>query len=114
MAATRTTASAWRVRLDGRPARTRYRVAALYRGFSLLDVTIETGRTHQIRVHLAALGHPVAGDRSTAGRQLPGLTRQFLHASLLGLRLPSSGEYREFVAPLPPDLAAMLDRLAAV
>lgn len=96
----------------GRPARTRYRVARAYRGFSLLDVSIETGRTHQIRVHLAALGHPVAGDRLYgAGTPPPALTRQFLHAYMLGLRLPSTGEYSEFVAPLPVDLAAVLERL---
>jgi len=101
--------------LDGRPARTTYRVEQSYRGYSLLDVGIETGRTHQIRVHLAALGHPVAGDRLYGARRpLPGLTRQFLHASLLGLRLPSNGEYREFTSPLPPDLAAVLEALERV
>ena len=98
--------------LGGRPARTRYRVTRTYRGFALLDVEIETGRTHQIRVHLAAVGHPVAGDRLYGGRQAPpGLTRHFLHAYLLGLRLPSSGAYREFTSPLPPDLAAVLRQL---
>ena len=98
--------------LGGRPARTRYRVTRTYRGFALLDVEIETGRTHQIRVHLAAIGHPVAGDHLYGGRQAPpGLTRQFLHAYLLGLRLPSTGEYREFTAPLPPELAAVLQQL---
>lgn len=99
--------------LAGRPARTCYRIEREYRGFSLLDVTIETGRTHQIRVHLAALGHPVAGDYLYGARQPPhGLTRQFLHAYLLGLRLPSSGEYREFTSPLPAGLAAVLEELA--
>jgi 23S rRNA pseudouridine1911/1915/1917 synthase len=98
--------------LGGRPARTHYRVTRAYRGFALLDVEIETGRTHQIRVHLAAMGHPVAGDRLYGGRQAPpGLTRQFLHAYLLGLRLPSTGEYREFTSPLPPELAAVLQAL---
>jgi 23S rRNA pseudouridine1911/1915/1917 synthase len=98
--------------LSGRPARTGYTVTRTYSGFSLLDVLIETGRTHQIRVHLAALGHPVAGDRLYGARRpLPGLTRQFLHAYLLGLRLPSSGEYREFRSPLPADLSAVLSAL---
>jgi 23S rRNA pseudouridine1911/1915/1917 synthase len=96
----------------GRPARTSYRVIASYRGYALLDVEIETGRTHQIRVHLAALGHPVAGDRLYgAPPGPPPLMRQFLHAYLLGLHLPSSGEYREFTSPLPDDLAAVLTSL---
>jgi len=95
--------------LDGRSARTVYRVDRAYKGFSLLNVLIETGRTHQIRVHLAALGHPVAGDRLYGARRaLPGLTRQFLHAYLLGLRLPSDDAYHEFTAPLPPELLAVL------
>ncbi len=98
--------------LDGRSARTTYRIEREYRGFALLDVLIETGRTHQIRVHLAALGHPVAGDHLYGARRpLPGLTRQFLHAYLLGLRLPSDDAYREFSSPLPPDLTAALDEL---
>jgi 23S rRNA pseudouridine1911/1915/1917 synthase len=98
--------------LGGRPARTRYRARRSYRGFTLLDVEIQTGRTHQIRVHLAAVGHPVAGDRIYGGRQAPpGLARQFLHAYLLGLRLPSSGAYREFTSPLPPELASVLQAL---
>jgi len=98
--------------LDGRPARSLYRLERVYRRFSLLDVAIETGRTHQIRVHLAAIGHPVAGDRLYGARHpLPGLTRQFLHAYLLGFHLPSTGAYREFFAPLPPDLSDVLDRL---
>ncbi len=97
---------------EGRPARTSYRLVRSYRGFSLLDLRIETGRTHQIRVHLAALGHPVAGDRLYGGTQAPpGLRRQFLHAYLLGLYLPSTGEYREFTSPLPADLQEVLARL---
>ena len=98
--------------LGGRPARSRYRVLATYRGFSLLDVSIETGRTHQIRVHLAAIGHPVAGDQLYGSRQAPPrLTRQFLHAYELGLRLPSTGEFKEFYSPLPEELEAVLHEL---
>jgi 23S rRNA pseudouridine1911/1915/1917 synthase len=97
---------------DGRPARTSYRLTRSYRGFSLLDVRIETGRTHQIRVHLAAMGHPVAGDDLYGGKRAPpGLTRQFLHAYLLGFHLPSTGAYREFTSPLPPDLDRVLTAL---
>jgi len=89
-------------------------VALVYHGrhYSVLDVGIETSRTHQICAYLAALGHPVTGEQLYGARcPLSGLTRQFLHASLLGLRLPSSGEYREFTSPLPPDLAAVLEAL---
>jgi len=86
-------------------------------GFSLLDVRLETGRTHQIRVHLAALGHPVAGDVVYGSRRRPpGLDRQFLHAAHLELRHPVSGAALVFDAPLPDDLAgflAALDRAAA-
>ncbi len=91
----------------GRPARTRYRVIQRLGPFSLLEVTLDTGRTHQIRVHLAYIGHPVAGD-STYGPRVPFLSRQFLHAFRLGLYLPSSGEYREFQSELPPDLKEAL------
>ncbi len=79
-------------------------MALVYHGrhYSLLDVGIETGRTHQIRPRMTALGHPVTGDRLYGARRpLSGLARQFLHASLLGLRLPSNGEYREFTSAAP-------------
>ncbi|RME43062.1 MAG: RluA family pseudouridine synthase, partial [Caldilineae bacterium] len=69
---------------DGKPARTRYRVVETFAGYSLLDVQPETGRTHQIRVHLAWLGHPVAGDALYGRRRTPlPLRRQFLHAARL-------------------------------
>ncbi|MDP2951926.1 MAG: RluA family pseudouridine synthase, partial [Chloroflexota bacterium] len=83
---------------SGREARTEYRVLRFVDGFSLVEVTLITGRTHQIRVHFAAIGYPVAGDH-IYGRRVPFLERQFLHAHRLGFRLPSSGEYREFVSP---------------
>ena len=67
----------------------------------------ETGHTHQIRVHLAAIGYPVVGDK-IYGVKSPYLSRQFVHASRLGFKLPSSGEYVEFEAELPPDLAQAL------
>ncbi|MBN1483571.1 MAG: RluA family pseudouridine synthase [Chloroflexia bacterium] len=100
------------VRPGGRPARTHYRVLQELGPYSLLEARLETGRTHQIRVHLSHHGQPILGD-PTYGRQAgaEGLTRQFLHACRLGLALPSSGEYREFEAPLPPDLAEILGRL---
>lgn len=92
----------------GRQARTLFRVIAERHGRSLLELQLETGRTHQIRVHLAALRHPVVGD-ITYGRPQPPLPpRQFLHASHLELAHPISGEWLVFDAPLPPDLAAFL------
>jgi 23S rRNA pseudouridine1911/1915/1917 synthase len=96
---------------QGRPARTEYRVLKYINNYSLLEVTPETGRTHQIRVHLAAIGHPVVGD-ATYGVKSALLSRQFVHASRLGFRLPSSGEYVEFEASLPPDLAKTLDDIS--
>ncbi|MEE8352849.1 MAG: RluA family pseudouridine synthase [Dehalococcoidales bacterium] len=95
----------------GRAARTRYRVVKYAGNHSLLEVTTETGRTHQIRVHLAAIGHPVVGD-ATYGPKPAAAPRQFLHARRLGFRLPSSGEYVEFESDLPADLEQVLAGLA--
>jgi len=93
----------------GRPARTHYRVLEELGPYSLVEVRLETGRTHQIRVHFTHAGHPVLGDAQYGRRSgALGLERQFLHACRLGFRLPSSGEYREFESPLPADLAGVL------
>jgi len=92
---------------DGRPARSDYSVVKYIDDFSLLEVRPHTGRTHQIRVHLAAIGHPVVGDK-IYGVKSPGFPRQFLHASRLGFTLPSTGQYTEFTSPLPADLAEAL------
>ncbi len=94
----------------GKEARTRYRVVRYFKGYTLLDVMPETGRTHQIRVHLAAIGFPVIGD-AVYGIKWPYLQRQFLHAYKLGFYLPSTGEYREFAIALPPDLKRAAARL---
>ena len=91
----------------GREARTRYHVIRYVGNYSLLEITLETGRTHQIRVHLAAIGFPVVGD-DTYGVTSPCLSRQFLHAGKLGFHLPSTGEYLEFESPLPADLEKAL------
>jgi 23S rRNA pseudouridine1911/1915/1917 synthase len=98
---------------DGRPAVSHFTVRARYSGYSLLDVTIETGRTHQIRVHCAFMKHPVAGDDLYGGkvRDLP-LTRQFLHARRLRFQLPG-GQPVDVEAPLPEDLRAVLVELDA-
>ena len=100
---------------EGRSAISHFRVLERFAHHTLLEVRIESGRTHQIRVHCAFIGHPVVGD-SVYGNpkgvgNLP-LTRQFLHATRLGLRLPN-GERREFTSPLPPDLERPLATLRA-
>jgi 23S rRNA pseudouridine1911/1915/1917 synthase len=94
-----------------RAARTHFAIERALAGFALLRVTLESGRTHQIRVHLRAIGHPVAGDPEygTAGEL--GLTRQFLHAARLAFAHPLTGEPLDLTSPLPPDLASVLARL---
>ena len=95
----------------GKPARTRYEVEVAY--LSPVEVTeltchLETGRTHQIRVHLSAIGHPVVGDdRYRGARQSLACARPFLHAELLGFDHPATGEHLEFQSALPADLAAV-------
>jgi 23S rRNA pseudouridine1911/1915/1917 synthase len=90
----------------GREARTRFRVLRYAKGRSLLEMQLETGRTHQIRVHLAAVQHPVVGDAVYGRPQPPQPPRQFLHAAHLELAHPVTGEWLVFDAPLPPDLTA--------
>jgi 23S rRNA pseudouridine1911/1915/1917 synthase len=104
--------------LTGRPAITHFNVRRRYRGATLLDIALETGRTHQVRVHLAFIGHPIVGDPvynphtgPTGGRNSLA-PRQFLHASRLGFELPD-GTRRTFQAPLPGDLCRALDAFAA-
>ena len=94
-----------------RDAVTRFELLEALPERSLLRVTLETGRTHQIRVHMAAIGHPVVGDRVYGHGAELGLDRQFLHAAELAFTHPMSGEPIEVSAPLPPDLEAAL-RLA--
>jgi 23S rRNA pseudouridine1911/1915/1917 synthase len=96
----------------GREASTKYRVREeLYGGrYSLVEVEPVTGRTHQIRVHMAALGHPVLGD-GTYGRRSDVIARQALHASKLGFAMPLGGRIVEFESPLPPDMREALERL---
>jgi 23S rRNA pseudouridine1911/1915/1917 synthase len=100
---------------DGRPSVTGYRVKERFGGWTLLELDLITGRTHQIRVHLDAIGHSVAGDPvyggATSRRGPDGLERLFLHAWRLDLTSPSSGELIRATAPLPPELEAPLERL---
>jgi len=100
------------VRPDGREAVTRYRVRERFPGFTLIEAGLVTGRTHQIRVHFAHLGHPVVGDTQYGrGRETLGLTRQALHAWRLEFTHPQTGKVLSFEAPLPVDLAQVLERL---
>jgi 23S rRNA pseudouridine1911/1915/1917 synthase len=107
----------------GRPSLSLYRVRRPYERFTLLDVQIKTGRTHQIRVHLAHLKHPVVGDKVYNGGRdttvsdvrvraaIRAMGRQFLHAERLGFRHPRTGESLRFDAPLPAELSRMLEAL---
>lgn len=96
---------------EGREAFTQYQVIKHMDNYTLLEVTIKTGRTHQIRVHLSAIGFPVVGDE-VYGRMSPSLNRQFVHACYLGFKLPSSGEYIELRSDLPVDLEEALERIS--
>ena len=113
------------VRSDGRPALTRVRVLERFRAHTRVLAELATGRTHQIRVHLASRRAPLVGDRRYGARGLlppapgaalarlvPAFTRQALHAAELELRHPTSGERMKFAAPLPEDLALLLAALA--
>jgi 23S rRNA pseudouridine1911/1915/1917 synthase len=97
----------------GRPSITHYETAEAFRAATLLDITLETGRTHQIRVHMAAVRHPCVGDLTYGADPVLakhlGLTRQWLHARALGFELPSTGEHVQFTSPFPADLQHALD-----
>ena len=96
----------------GRESRTKYQVLETLNESTLLQLYLETGRTHQIRVHLAYLGHPLVGD-PLYGKASPMLDRQFLHANHLGFRHPASGQNVEFRSEPPEDLADVLESLRA-
>jgi 23S rRNA pseudouridine1911/1915/1917 synthase len=101
---------------DGRPARTRYEVLDRLVGADCSQVAcrLETGRTHQIRAHLSAIGHPVVGDERYGGTSTAGLDRPFLHAAQLGFEHPESGELLHFESALPDDLSAALEQLRQI
>jgi 23S rRNA pseudouridine1911/1915/1917 synthase len=114
------------VRADGRPAVTHYRVARRFRAHTLVRVKLETGRTHQIRVHLAHIGFPVVGDPEYGGRrripagctptlaaELRTFPRQALHAARLSLRHPRTDRELQWEAPLPEDMERLLAALEA-
>ena len=107
----------WAVLTGGRDSVTHYDTIEAFRHATLLDVKLETGRTHQIRVHMAAIKHPCVGDLTygadpTVAARL-GLTRQWLHAVSLGFTHPGSGEWVEFTSPYSADLAHALEVIAA-
>jgi 23S rRNA pseudouridine1911/1915/1917 synthase len=95
----------------GKPAVTHYRVRKAYPAHTLLECELETGRTHQIRVHLASIGHPIEGDRVYAGRAKSIFPRQALHAWKLAFIHPRSGKSVAFEAPLPADFRELLEAL---
>jgi 23S rRNA pseudouridine1911/1915/1917 synthase len=101
----------------GRPSITHYETVEAFRAATLLDVHLETGRTHQIRVHMAAIRHPCVGDLTYGADPVLAkhlhLQRQWLHARALGFEHPATGEWVEIVSPFPPDLQAALDQLRA-
>jgi len=103
------------VRAEGKKAISRFKVLRRFKNFTLVEVSLETGRTHQIRVHFSYIGHPVAGDleysRGRSSRAL-GLERQFLHAAFLSFEHPVSGENLEFTSDLPEDLKKTLQILS--
>jgi 23S rRNA pseudouridine1911/1915/1917 synthase len=99
--------------LAAREAVTHFTVLERMADVTLVEAKLETGRTHQIRVHFAAIGHPVAGDPLYSRRDSLGVGRQFLHSYKLAFAHPFSGEELAFEAPLPEDLALVLDRLRA-
>ncbi len=100
----------------GRRAVTEFRVIEKFKDHTLLNLKLKTGRTHQIRVHLSHIGHPVLGDKVYGGNKKYGkliipVNRQVLHAHLLGFVHPKTGIYMEFEAPLPADIESILEVL---
>lgn len=99
----------------GKPSITHYETLEAFRYGTLLEITLETGRTHQIRVHMSAIGHPCCGDLTYGAdpvlAERLGLTRQWLHAMRLGFTHPGTGEYVEFTSKYPDDLEHALDLL---
>lgn len=100
---------------NAKRAVTNYKTLQRFRGFSYMELKLETGRTHQIRVHMAAMGHPVAGDPVYGPKKvIKSLEGQCLHAMKLGFIHPSTGKYMEFTSPIPTYFCEFLDSLQAI
>ncbi|MCR5602988.1 MAG: RluA family pseudouridine synthase [Lachnospiraceae bacterium] len=98
---------------NGKPAVTNYRVIRRFEKFSLVECRLETGRTHQIRVHLSSIGYPVVGDELYCPYKPPcSLQGQTLHAGVIGFIHPTTGEYMEFSAPLPEYFEMLIKRIS--
>ena len=98
---------------DGRSAVTHYKVLEQYKGFSYVKFKLETGRTHQIRVHMSSIGHPLLGD-DVYGKPVKNLSGQTLHAQTLGFIQPTTGNYVEVNAPLPEYFESLLNKYRAM
>lgn len=96
---------------DGKHAVTHFHVLERFNAFTLVECQLETGRTHQIRVHMKYIGYPLAGDPKYGPKKTLEIDGQALHAGVLGFTHPRSGEYLEFEAPLPEDFKQLLDQL---
>lgn len=97
---------------NGREAITHYRVLKRFQQFTYIECQLETGRTHQIRVHMSSIGHPILGDQIYGPAKCPyKLQGQTLHAKVLGITHPTTGEYMEFDAPLPDYFQALLEKM---
>lgn len=97
---------------QGKPAVTHYKVLTQFSEYAYIECSLETGRTHQIRVHMASIGHPIMGDKMYANRKVPyHLQGQTLHAYLLGFKHPRTGQYIETIAPLPDYFQSLLSVL---
>ena len=97
---------------DGKPAVTEFKVLARFENFTYVECKLQTGRTHQIRVHMAAIGHPLLGDtKYTARKNIFAIDGQALHSHTLSLTHPTTGERMNFTAPIPDDMAKILNQL---
>ena len=97
---------------DGREAYTKFKVLERFEKFTLVEVELKTGRTHQIRVHMSHIGYPIVGDDTYSNGKNPfGVTSQMLHSKTLGITHPVTNEYMEFNAPLPEEFEDVLNKL---
>lgn len=96
---------------NAKQAVTHFDVIERFKDFTVVECRLETGRTHQIRVHMKYIGYPLAGDPKYGPRKTVDFKGQLLHAGVLGFDHPRTGEYIEFTAPIPADMQAFIDSL---